>query len=176
LYNLVESTVSECLKRIAQEISDSGLTYGDIREEWQRSWLQEIGQTAESLSPDTRLKKLLKICNDLLGGVPVTVNPKLPAGSLDDLRIEKVLRRHGIEASFSPWLQAAVKRHVVDDNGPLKLVRIRRNELAHGLSSFADCGRNVSIIDLRNWAAIVFWYLKQLIWEFDNHLKDRKFR
>jgi hypothetical protein len=176
LYNLVESTVTECLSRVAQEIRDSGLTYRDINEDWQKCWLREIGQTAEVVNPDVRLRALLRICNDVLRTTPITVKPKISGGSLDDSRIERLLGRHGVCFPISTKLQTAIKKHVVDDNGPLKLVRIRRNELAHGLSSFGDCGRSVSIRDLRDWTAVVLWYLKQLISEFDRHLKSNGFK
>jgi hypothetical protein len=176
LYNLVESVVKQSLERVAQEIKDSGLTFADVSKEWQRCWIQELAKTSEPLEPARRLKALLVMCDHVLAQSPVVVRPKVPGGSLDDDRIDHVLRRHGITLTISPRLRTAVKRHVVDSYGPLKLVRLRRNDLAHGLASFGDCGRDVSIRDLRSWAAVVFAYLRQLIIQFSQHMSAGGFR
>ncbi len=176
LYNLIESVVQKCLERVAQQIKDGGLTFGDVNTEWQRSWVQGMGKTDESLNPAKRLERLLYMCDRLLGRNPIIVTPKLPGGSLDDEKIYAVLRRHGINLTISARLSAAVKRPVLNKSGPLKLVRNRRNDLAHGLASFGDCGRDVSIRELRGWSAIVFWYLRRVIIQFEQHLTGGDFR
>ncbi len=176
LYNLIESVVQRCLERVAQEIKDSGLTFNDVSIEWQRCWLREAGKTNESLNAEKRLKALLNMCGRLLGEHPITVQPKLPTGSLDDVRIYEVLRYHGIKLTVSTALNEAVKRPVINENGPLKVVRRRRNDLAHGLASFGDCGRDVSISELRRWSAVVFWYLRQVIMHFGQHIAIGGFR
>ena len=58
LYNLVESTVSACLHRVAQEIENSGLHFGEIVSEWQESWARELGKTGQPLNAETRLKNI----------------------------------------------------------------------------------------------------------------------
>jgi len=176
LYNLIESVVTQCLQRVAQEISDGALTYADVSKEWQRCWVEEFAKTSEPLNPANRLSKLLAMCDRLLAKESVKVKPKVPGGSLDDARIEALLTRHGVALSMSTRLVTVVKRHVLDTHGPLKVVRIRRNDLAHGLASFGDCGRDVTILQLRQWSAIVFWYLRQVITQFDRHLSAGDFR
>lgn len=176
LYNLIESVVAQSLERVAQEIHDGKLTFAEISKEWQRCWVQELAKTAEPLNPVNRLTALLTMCDRLLAQDPVVVKPRVPGGSLDDARIEKLLRHHGIHLSMSPRFTVAVRHHVVDLNGPLKVVRIRRNDLAHGLASFGDCGRDVTILQLRQWAAIVFWYLRQVIMQFGQHLAAGDFK
>ncbi len=176
LYNLIESVVQKCLERIAQEISDGRLTFGDVSAEWQRCWIQGVGKTDEPLNPAKRLEALLYMCDRLLERHPMVVQPKLPSGSLDDERIYAALRHHGINLKISARLNTAVKRPVLNRSGLLKLVRKRRNDLAHGLASFGDCGRDVSIRELRGWSAIVFWYLRQVIMQFEQHLAAGDFR
>jgi len=176
LYNLIESVVKACLEEIAQEIQSSGLTYSDVSEEWQRCWVRHVARLEEPLHPRNRLNALLAMCNQLLARETVVIKPKFSGGSLDDNRIEDLLRRHGISLSIPSKLRQLIKRHVVDQNGPLKVVRLRRNELAHGLASFGDCGRDVTIGDLREWSAIVFWYLRQLVTQFERHLASGEFK
>jgi hypothetical protein len=176
LYNLVESVVTNCLARVAQEIHDNKLTYGDINREWQACYVRELARTQDPMNQETRLRALLIVCDRLLGNLPVTVTPKRKSGSLDDAEIADLLKDHGMHLKLSRSLEIAVKRHVVDKNGPLKLVRHRRNDLAHGLASFGDCGRNVSAADLRRWAAIVFVYLREIINQFDRHIAEGGFK
>lgn len=176
LYNLVESTVTGCLSRIAEEIRDNGVAYDDLSEEWKRSWLQERGQTAKPLSQEKRIETLLDICEHLIGRKTIDFEPSMRGGgNLDDSQIEKTAKRFGIDLNIQPSLRQSVKRHVVDDMGPLKLIRQRRNELAHGEASFGDCGRNVSVRDLRNWTAVVVRYLREVIRCFEEYLHDRRF-
>lgn len=176
LYNLIESVVQKSLERIAQEINDGGLKFEDVGQEWRRCWLEGVGRTDEPLNSAKRLEALLYMCDRLLEEHPMTVTPKVPSGSLDDERIYKAFHRHGINFRISARLNAAVKRPVLNKNGLLKLVRNRRNDLAHGLASFGDCGRDVSIRELRYWSAIVFWYLRQVIMQFERHLAGGDFR
>lgn len=176
LYNLIESVVTQSLERVAQEIRDGGFTFGDINKAWQRCWVQELAKTNEQMNPEKRLSKLLAICDSLLAKEVVVVKPRVPGGSLDDTRIEKLLDRHGIQLSTSDRFKRIVKGQVLDLNGPLKVVRLRRNQLAHGLASFGDCGRDVTILQLRQWAAIVFWYLRHVIAQFSRHLTDGEFK
>lgn len=176
LYNLIESVVTNCLDRVAFEIRSGGLSFGDVNKEWQRWWVQELAKSSEPLNPEHRLVTLLQMCDRLLAKETIVVKPRRHGGSLDDQRIEKLLNRHGISLPRSRRFAAAVKRPVVDTNGPFKLVCIRRNELAHGLASFGDCGRDVTLLQLRQWASIVFWYLRQVIVQFELHIREGDFK
>ena len=170
LYNLVESTVTRCLHRVCEEIENSSVAYTDLADEWRRSWLQEIGKTNEPLNPESRWETLLSVCDHLVNGTVVNFRPSLSGGNLDDVSIERIAERHGVALILPDHIKRGVKRHVVDDNGPLELVRLRRNELAHGRASFRDCGRNVSVRDLRAWAAIVRRYLRVVISSFERYV------
>ncbi len=176
LYNLVESTVTGCLSRIAEEICETGVVYEDLSEEWKKSWLQEKGQTAQPLNQEKRIETLLEISEHLIGRKTIDFDPSMRGGgNLDDSQIEKTVKRFGIELKIHPSLREAIKRHVVDDMGPLKLIRQRRNALAHGEASFGDCGRTVSVRDLRIWTAVVVRYLREVIRCFEEYLHGRYF-
>lgn len=175
LYNLVESTFVLCLYQVCEEIESRQVTFGDLTDEWRRAWLREAAQTNVSLNPENRLSKLLTVCEDLANGVLTKFRPSLPAGNLDDLRIEELSRRHGIVLNFSHPVRYKAKRHVIDNYGPLRLVRLRRNELAHGEASFGDCGRNVSVRELRGWAATVIRYLREVIGCFKDYVTNNEF-
>ena len=175
LYNLVESTVTACFLRVAREIEHTGVGYSRLIDEWQSTLLRSIGKAGEPLNPEARLSNLRAVVDRVLSGDPISFQPILGGGNLDELRIEVLLKRTGVELVLSPDLKTRVKRHVVDDKGPLSLVKIRRNELAHGLVSFGDCGRDVTVADLRSWTCTVICYLSRLVTVFTDFVANRRF-
>jgi hypothetical protein len=175
LYNLVESTVTACLRRVSEEIRDSDVLYGDLVEEWQRSWLQVMGQTDQPLSPANRLTKMLEICGQVSNGAVIDFQPKGAGGNLDDRTIEKLLTRYGITMTLPKPVLTAVKSPIVNDDGLLKLIKNRRNDLAHGLGSFSDCGKDVSVPDLRKWTGVVIRFLCVVVRTFEDYLSTRGF-
>ena len=173
LYNLVESIVTACLKHVSREVVDSRLGYHQITRAWQQRW---VSQKDELSNPQRRLTALLEMCDEVLSQAPLRVHPKFPIGNFDDRVIEKLLRDdYGIGLTLSPKLRTAINRHVVNRYGPIVHIRRRRNDLAHGLASFSDCGRDVSIVELRRWTAPVFWYLRAVMGQLDQHLRERQF-
>lgn len=176
LYNLVESTMNACMARAAAEIGRSGAVYSDLTEHWQKSWLQEFGQTTQPLNPENRLKSLLRLCDKLLSGSALEFKPSLNSGNLDDLRIQDELQRHGIHIQFPRPLVTRLKRHVQDQDGPLVVIRKRRNDLAHGLTSFGECGRDVSTTELREWTFVVIAYLRHIVTYFEHFVNAHGFR
>ena len=175
LYNLVESTFVRCLDRVCEEIENTHVTFADLTDEWRKAWLREVARTNISLNPENRLRTLLAVCEDLSNGVLTHFRPSLSGGNLDDVKIEELSERHGIVLNFGSRVYYKVKRHVMNDHGPLKLVRLRRNELAHGQASFRDCGRNVSVRELRSWAATIIRYLREVIRCFKHYITTNEF-
>lgn len=176
LYNLVESTVAACLQRVALEIESCCIGYAQLTDEWRASLLRELGKASQSLGPESRLSNLVDVCNLLFSGDPLAFKPAIAGGNLDDSLIEKLLKRHGIDLILPRGLQTQVKKHVVDEQGPLAVIKVRRNELAHGLTSFGDCGRNVSVPELRAWTAATIRYLRRIIEQFEGYIVGRGFQ
>ena len=119
---------------------------------------------------------ILELCATVVDKAPIAFKPGVGAGNLDDHRIEKLLKRHGISLVLPVAISTAIKKPVVDEYGPLVLVRVRRNELAHGLTSFADCGKDVSVPDLRHWTAAVISYLRAILDRFELCLHAAEFK
>jgi hypothetical protein len=54
-------------------------------------------------------------------------------------------------------------------------VRKLRNSLAHGSISFAECGENVTVGELRDLADRTAAYLREVVKAFEAYIKDRGF-
>lgn len=163
LYNLVESTVTAGLERIAEDIRASGLKFQDINDPWRRAWVISLSKLDEDLAVDNRLMAALSLCEAVASGITLDIKPKISVGNLDDRRIDDLFRKYGITVRVSPAVHKKVKYQVLNDQGFLGLVRVRRNALAHGLNSFADVGRDYTADDLVKWTWGTYHYLKDLL-------------
>ncbi|WP_083542487.1 MAE_28990/MAE_18760 family HEPN-like nuclease [Kribbia dieselivorans] len=173
LYNLVEATVLRCLEAVAAAIEESARRPSELSIGLRTEWVRTIARTHSDLGPDKRLKAALDLCEQLLQQMPVKDFKIEPGGggNWDDSSIEKLFVRVGCGLTISPDVVRAAKRHVRDDMGALKLVKNRRNGLAHGSLSFVDCSDGVTVSELRDLAATVGDYLREAVDCFVSFIK-----
>jgi hypothetical protein len=165
LYNLVESTVTWSLEFIevsANRIDNSGV--GQLSSPLRKEWVKAVARTSEDLTPDNRLTAALLMCGQLLNMVPPDLKiGKSGGGNWDDDQISDLAKRIGMTLQFSKAVYSGVKRPIRDEMGPLKIVKKMRNELAHGSISFAECGADHSVSELREIANSCLSYLQEFI-------------
>lgn len=172
LYNLVEATVSRCLDAVVNEVCTSQRLPGELNASLRTEWIRAIAKTHIVLSPSNRLEATVAMCDHLLSQLPVA-NFTVEAGgggNWDDDAIEAVSKRVGCKLQISRNARMAVKRHFRDDMGALKLVKNRRNGLAHGSLSFVDCSDGISVAELRVLTTSVGGYLKEAVSSFGSYI------
>ena len=175
LYNLVESTVTDCLRRVAEEIRIT-TPFDQLADGWRKAWVTSAARLDKDLAPDQLLAAVLVLCQSIVDGVPIEIRTRIAGGKLDDRRIETLAKRLGIELKMRPAVVKAIKHQVLNDLGFLGVVRERRNRLAHGLGSFSETGRDYSTADLIKWSRGTYAYLKEVIKSFEMHLSQKHFR
>ena len=177
LYNLTEATVTWCLKAITHSTTSPGIyAAGHLSDPILKEWVKTIARTNVSLNEDNRLSEIFAFCKLILGGAQLS-QWSIGAGgggNWDDLAIEDVAKRLGVNLTVSKPALTAIKRRVRDDLGPLGLVKQFRNKLAHGEISFTDCGL-VTPSDLRTLADSIIAYLGEAIDQFVTYVKSRGF-
>ena len=177
LYNLVEVTVTRCVSAVYDAASQAGRwTPADLSDRLLEEWVRLKADTHTSLNADNRRRRAVDLARHLIDGLPVS----WPAdahlgGNWDDGQIERISARLGCELQISAGTNEAVKRPVRDDLGQLALIRDRRNRLAHGNLSFADCGAEVTVEDLRRTKECTVLYLREVIGAFEDHIDSCKF-
>lgn len=143
IYNLVESTVMGGILEIYDKLKQEGLTYSGVRKEIKDIWFSyKFRQVYDQKAHYNSYKgKALEIVNSILIGEVIELDRKATAisGNLDAQQIRNVCNQHGIVFQ----IDAASHGGIV-----LETVKERRNDLAHGTLSFAECGRDYSIEDL----------------------------
>jgi hypothetical protein len=175
LYNLVESTFTACMRRVADEIKNT-TSFTDLEDCWRKAWATSAGKLDKDLAPDKLLTSVLLLCQAIVDGDDIEIRPRINGGNLDDRRIETLAERYNIPLTFRPAVVKAIKHQVLNDLGFLGVVRDRRNRLAHGLGSFSETGRDYSIADLIKWSWGTYGYLKDVVSSFESYLTKRQFR
>lgn len=165
LYNLVEATVSRCMVAVGHAIQKSNSRPGELRDELRREWVRSTARTHVDMAPDKRLKHSIQMAEALIGLLPI---PKFDVdvgggGSWDEDAIESAGVRLGCELSIQAPTRTAIKRVMRDEMGALKLVKDRRNGLAHGSLSFVECSDGVSVHELTAMCEAIVKYLDEAL-------------
>ncbi|MGA5312296.1 MAE_28990/MAE_18760 family HEPN-like nuclease [Micromonospora taraxaci] len=179
LYNLVEATVSRCIGAITDAASsaEQWLPH-QLNGELQREWVRAMARTHVDMTPEKRLKFALELSNHITNQLPIAdfVIDIGGGGNWDDEAIFKVGKRLGCRITVSPEIGEAVKRKISgSEHGPLKLVKVRRNDLAHGSLSFVECAQNLVVSELRETATHVGNYLREVISCFTQYVASHAF-
>ncbi|MEB3070166.1 MAE_28990/MAE_18760 family HEPN-like nuclease [[Mycobacterium] vasticus] len=173
LYNLVEATVLRCLEAVVAAVEEAERRPSELSLELRTEWVRSIARTHSDLGPDKRLRAALDMCEQLLQQMPVKDFKIEPGGggNWDDSSIEKICERVGCGLKISPSVVQAAKRHIRDDMGALKLVKDRRNGLAHGSLSFVDCSDGVTVAELKGIASAIGDYLREAVTCFVSYVE-----
>lgn len=158
LYNLVESTVTGCIKEIYDTLHDQEITYQRVNEKIQKIWFDYkfndvLNRTANH---DSHKDKALEIINLILQREKLCLydeDAKI-SRNLDAKEIRAICKKHGIEFTSAPESYGG---RVLED------VKNKRNHLAHGVISFADCGRDYSMDKLEGIKDQAILYLEGLL-------------
>jgi MAE_28990/MAE_18760-like HEPN len=178
LYNLVEATVVKCLDGVTDAaLSGGNWLPGDLTEGLRREWVRVVARTHVELNPEHRLESALALCQHLVGALPVSgfKVEKGGGGNWDDDAIKQIAGRLGFNLQVSAETYSAIKRPFRDDLGPLQLIKKLRNSLAHGNVSFAECGENLTVGELRDLVDRTTVYLREVVGAFRSYIDGHQF-
>lgn len=143
IYNLVESSIMGGILEIYEELKTSGYSYKDVRKEIQDIWFSfKFNQVYDKTAHYNSYRdKAAEIINSILRNEPLEMDRKAAdiSGNLDADKIRQICSAHGITYTIESGCRGGM---VLED------VKNKRNQLAHGTTSFAECGRYYAIDDL----------------------------
>jgi hypothetical protein len=178
LYNLVESTMTHCVDAISNAATiDSGRQAKDLSLQLRKEWVRYIAKTHSDLTPNHRLERALELCQHLVSELPISsFSIEMGGGgNWDDIAIEKISNRLGLNLQVSQPAKSNIKRRLKDDLGPLGLVKKFRNQLAHGSISFSECAEEDTVawlVDIKDKTAC---YLSEVVACFDIYIKTYEY-
>lgn len=173
LYNLVESTISNCLVEIHSSFSNDTIHYSNLSDEIQKLWVKFHYDYFKETSNEKDILHNLKVLIDtwVTNTLPVTLTYKEFtkyntggnfSGNLDSKEIRKLSEKYGIEFDVK-----------CDEVGSVKH---RRNKLAHGEVSFEEQGRQDSIEYMIVLKDKTIDFLTQFIQAVDDYISNTKYR
>jgi hypothetical protein len=177
LYNLIEATITKCVEAVSAAIAKDKWFPGDLSEDLRREWVRFIARTHVDLTSENRLESALALCQHLLQASPVG-SLKIErggGGNWDDEQIYRFAARLGCALTISQASEEAVKRPFRNELGALALIVKLRNDLAHGNVSFAECGDEITVTELRDLKVRTEGYLRDVVGSFGSFVDDYVF-
>lgn len=161
LYNLVESTMRNAIEAIFEELRSKGVSFDQVRPELKVIVLKNL----QRRNPDKVLLNITAISLDIItAGFD---KEELFSGNIDG----RLIRETGGKYGFS----CSTNYAKTGDGHDLLTVKSNRNDLAHGIKSFAEVGRDQSMDDLLKIKKKVVKYLRQILENIETYLANKEY-
>ncbi|MEM8671014.1 MAG: MAE_28990/MAE_18760 family HEPN-like nuclease [Planctomycetota bacterium] len=153
IYNVVESSIRSAFAYLYDQIAVASITGTDLRAELRKIWISQQFQGLDDDSASVRTFRDLteRLVEEIANGKTVNLEGRLlpVSGNLDADSIRRVCKKHGVVVAVHRNASGGVE---------MKTVKDQRNSLAHGNSSFSECGKQYTVADLKriNNQAVVF--------------------
>lgn len=160
LYNIVESTVCDCLNAIYDSVTDDELTFAELSDEMRAMWKNYVkrNQKPDSLKSDTELMGMAIRFESLAINI---------SGNLDIRKIFEVFAKHGC---------------ILDETNRKKysnsffVVKNKRNLLAHGNTSFSECGSLYLVSDLHKFKDDILKGMQEVVAQAKGYISNKKYK
>jgi len=161
LYNLVEATMRDAIEAIFEELRSKRVSFDKIRPELRKIILKNLARR----SPDKVLMKITAISLDIItAGFD---KEEIFSGNIDGREIRKTAEMYGFSSNTE---------YTKTGNGQdLLTVKTNRNDLAHGVKSFAEVGRTQTMGDLLRIQNKVVEYLRQILQNIETYLANQDY-
>jgi hypothetical protein len=164
LYNLVESSIKKSIEKIYEKVTAENIYYKDIRDELKIIWIKINHKNFKDKSAQDIFKAIDKIADDSIA--MAFDSTKVIAGNIDARKIREFAGEYGF--SIRTHRQA---KH----GGKLLEVKTKRNDLAHGVESFAECGRQYTLEQMIETKREVIIYIRGILKNVDSYLSSKSY-
>jgi hypothetical protein len=175
LYNIVEAVSTRTLEKVGQVVStvNPGLWTDTVLAEWVRS---EFWAAEERLG-ESALNHLIALSGKLVSGNNTDAFVvKGESGSWDDVSIKKVAARLGCDLVLSADIKRkAYETKYRNNKTALQLLAKRRNDLAHGNTTFEESVSDLTLNEVRELADRILPYLKEVTRSYEIFLDNKYF-
>ncbi|PQA72314.1 hypothetical protein C3731_17160 [Brucella oryzae] len=175
LYNIVEAITTRTLSVVG------GTVVTELPKRWTEAILKEWVRAAvwggEERVGDGALARLTKVTGTLVsGGSLDAFSVKGEPGSWDDEAIKKVAKRLGCRLVLSREIKrAAYERAYRDETTALEYLARRRNDIAHGHTTFEEGAHDLTLDELSKLAARVLPYLRAVAESYEAFLNNKDY-
>lgn len=178
IYNLVESSCRNSLWEILLAIQSDKLSLKKLSEEAQLLWIKQKVKDFKNASNSTLENHIQSIAKDVINEAFIEFCEdksedgsgeiiKL-SGNIDARKIRELAEFYGFISKVSPKKEKA--------GADLKEVKDKRNHLAHGRITFAECGKNYSVQQMCTYKKNAISYLEGILKNIEKHIKEKKYQ
>lgn len=162
LYNLVESSIKRAIEEIYVKMKQDETKYDDVKESIKREiiiFLKHKTNTEEFV------KSVNFIAEDI---IEQCFSPKnLFSGNVDAKEIRETSKKYGFST--------ATNNRITKGGKELLTVKTHRNDLAHGVFSFKEVGKNYPPQEMLRIKKEVTSYIKQILDNIENYINKKEF-
>jgi hypothetical protein len=171
LYNLVESTLTNCLNEIHDSIKEAMVSYNNLTHPIQTLFLayhiECMNQRGNSVGQAGIMRDLIFLLKEE-GIVTITYQELssaygLYSGNLDGKKVQSVLGLYGVKAPL-PVHQSFLEK-----------IKTSRNKLAHGESSFEGIGQDMPLGQVDDYVSKTIEYMGKVIEEVEQFIKEEQY-
>lgn len=171
LYNLVEAFVRRGFQTVFDMIRSESVCGTDLTEHFRREWMAQRYRRKATIDGSPRLYMGIanEIIQDILERKTVSMGHRsLPiSGNIDADAIRDVCGFHGVDSTTPAEARGG---------DSLKLVKSKRNALAHGDESFVECGRHLSAQGLVEAKDEVVLYLRSILGNLQSFTESKGYK
>lgn len=164
LYNLIESSIKKSLETVCEALSNEGVSYKDVREEIKVIWIETNYKNFKNKNSKDIFNTIDRIASDLITMQFDSI--KKISGNIDARKIKQFASLYGFSS----------KVHINSKDGnKLLTVKSQRNDLAHGVISFSECGKDYSLEEVVQIKKEVILYLKCILRNVDSYIRKKQY-
>lgn len=160
LYNMVESSICECLNYIYDAVADDSLTYAELTDEMRNMWTLSCKRAKTQVKDMDETSKMSMKTKFL----ELAINT---SGSIDIRKIYEAFEKHGCKIDVD-------KRKECGNS--FLTVKNKRNQLAHGNVSFSQCGSAYLLRDLEKIKQDIITFIPVVIEATKKFVEGKKYR
>jgi len=166
LYNLVESSVKKSIEEIFNSLNSEGATYKDVSEEMKKKWIEIKYKNFKN--QEYVAQKIFECISNIeldIINMPFDAKHSI-SGNVDSRKIKDFSSSYGFSSKT---------HHSTKDGEKLLTVKSKRNDLAHGVISFCDCGKDYTIEDLITIKKQVISYLRGILKNVGKFIDEKQY-
>ena len=161
LYNLVESTMTNAIETIFNEIKENEISFDDVHEELKKLIINNFKNNYS----ENNISEINIISQDI---ITASFNKKkLFSGNVDARKIQKTAMAYG----FSVETNARKTENGQD----LLRIKTNRNDLAHGSKSFEEVGKDATADELLVIRRRVICYLREILKNIETYISNEEY-
>ncbi len=167
IYNLVESSVRDGIGAIYDQAKADGCTMETLEANIRKIWINQTYKNLKTIESFQQTgHELVRLALDR--SVAALRKDRIPiSGNLDDKAIRELCDKHGM--TFS-------NQKVASLGSKLSTVKAKRNALAHGNETFAECGRQFTVNDLIEIKKQAEKYIRGVLRNIKRYVDGGKYR